>query len=303
VRAFALVSDCSFIAQSAARIGRGLFEMALARGWIACAEKVLRLAKMLERRAWAHKSPLRQMGSLLPDVYAKIEARRASPETLRDMGVKEVGDLLSNHRSAAAVKAEASALPSLAIEVAAQPITRTVLRVTLTLTSDFDWRDRQHGGSEPFWIWVEDTETEQLYHKELWLLSKPLHREPQTLSFTIPLTEPLPPCYFVRLAITLYLWSPRGSHFTYGLREVHTLLMAAGTVRIGARHLQPVARSRDGRALAALRPSAPFSHARTHRAAGPAPAAALGTPRRAIRVHLPVRPLQPGTRLKIAVYL
>jgi hypothetical protein len=41
VKAFALVSDCTFIAQSAARIARGLFEITLARGWLSYAEKVL----------------------------------------------------------------------------------------------------------------------------------------------------------------------------------------------------------------------------------------------------------------------
>ena len=64
VRAFALVSDCTFIAQSAARIARGLFEIALGRGWLSYADKVLRVSKMLEQRAWAFRSPLRQLGSL-----------------------------------------------------------------------------------------------------------------------------------------------------------------------------------------------------------------------------------------------
>ena len=47
-------------------------------------------------------------------------------------------------------------MPLLLVDVSAQPITRTVLRVSLTLTAAFDWVDRHHGGMEPFWVWVRD---------------------------------------------------------------------------------------------------------------------------------------------------
>lgn len=124
------------------------------------------MAKSLEQRAWNFRHPLRQLHSLPFDVYDKLEAKRASVETLREMSVKDVGALVNNQRQAAAIKAEASQLPSLDVHVHAQPITRTVLRVSLTLTATFDWVDRHHGGAEPFWIWVEDTENEHIYHKE-----------------------------------------------------------------------------------------------------------------------------------------
>ena len=45
---------------------------------------------------------------------------------------------------------------------------------------------------------VEDTENEHIYHKELFVLTKQAKDEPHALHFTIPLFEPLPPCYFVR---------------------------------------------------------------------------------------------------------
>ena len=48
------------------------------------------------------------------------------------------------------------------------------------------------------WSQVEDTENEHIYHKELFTLTKMKKDEPHTLAFTIPLFEPLPPCYFVR---------------------------------------------------------------------------------------------------------
>jgi len=198
VKAFALVSDTMFVAQSASRLARGLFEMTLARGWVAYAEKTLRIAKMLERRIWAHLSPLRQIGGQPEYVYEKVEAKRARVDTLREMSASDVGTLVSSQRQAHSLKAEAHQLPHLELELSAQPITRTVLRVTVTITADFEWAERHHGSIEPFWIWLEDTENEHLYHKELWQLHKLKKDEPQVLTFTIPLFEPLPPQYYVR---------------------------------------------------------------------------------------------------------
>ena len=118
--------------------------------------QVLRISKMLEQRAWAFRHPLRQLGNLPFEIYDKLEAKRASVDTLRDLDVKEIGALISNMKQGPAIKAEARQLPQLLVDVSAQPITRTVLRVSLTLTAAFDWVDRHHGGMEPFWVWVRD---------------------------------------------------------------------------------------------------------------------------------------------------
>ena len=43
---------------SASRIARGVFEIALSRGWIPYAEKALRLSKAIERRMWPMQTPV-----------------------------------------------------------------------------------------------------------------------------------------------------------------------------------------------------------------------------------------------------
>jgi len=47
---FALVSDMTFITQSAARLMRAIFEIVLHRGWAQLADKALALCKMIDRR-------------------------------------------------------------------------------------------------------------------------------------------------------------------------------------------------------------------------------------------------------------
>ena len=63
--------------------------------------------------------------------------------------------------------------PSLSIVSNIQPVTRSVLRVRLTITAEFEWNDKVHGGtSEPWWIWVEDPDNDHIYHHEYFLLLK-----------------------------------------------------------------------------------------------------------------------------------
>ena len=67
---------------------------------------------------------------------------------------------------------QVSALNRVVVVGPLQPITRTVLRVRLTVTPNFRWNDRVHGGTEPFWMWVEDPENNHIYHHEYFLISK-----------------------------------------------------------------------------------------------------------------------------------
>ncbi|GJR13536.1 DExH-box ATP-dependent RNA helicase DExH12-like protein [Tanacetum coccineum] len=48
--------------------------------------------------------------------------------------------------------------PKLNLAAHVQPITRTILRVELTITPNFQWEDKIHGYVEPFWVLVEDNE-------------------------------------------------------------------------------------------------------------------------------------------------
>jgi activating signal cointegrator complex subunit 3 len=59
--AFSLVSDMAYVAQNAARILRGLFEITLRRNWASLTQKLLTLCKMLDRRMWDFQTPLRQV--------------------------------------------------------------------------------------------------------------------------------------------------------------------------------------------------------------------------------------------------
>ena len=81
----------------------------------------------------------------------------------------------------------------------AQRVCLLRLQVDLTITPDFQWDDKVHGYVEPFWVMVEDSDSEMLLHTEYFLLKKAFAEEDHTITFTIPVQEPLPPQYFVKV--------------------------------------------------------------------------------------------------------
>lgn len=126
---FSLVSDMAYVAQNAARILRGLFEIALRRNWASMTHKLLTLCKMLDRRLWDFQTPLRQLDSraLTPELLTKMEEKKLTPDRLRDLSSSEIGHLVHHVRQGDAIKAAVHQLPHLQLHVAIQPITRTVI--------------------------------------------------------------------------------------------------------------------------------------------------------------------------------
>ncbi|MFG1588276.1 hypothetical protein ACDT12_13475 [Staphylococcus aureus] len=57
---FNLMSDMSFVSQSALRLMRAIFEVAMASKWARLTKLTLAYSKMIERRMWNVKTPLRQ---------------------------------------------------------------------------------------------------------------------------------------------------------------------------------------------------------------------------------------------------
>lgn len=84
-----------------------------------------------------------------------------------------IGNMIHHPRMGIVVKKVLASFPSLSLAATIQPITRTVLRVRLSITPDFEWEDKFHGSSaEPWWLWVEDAENNTMYHSEYFLLQK-----------------------------------------------------------------------------------------------------------------------------------
>ena len=85
-------SVCVFFPKNAARLLRGLFEIALHRGWPTMAYRLLGLCKMLDKRLWGFQNPLRQFTILKHETLVKLEGKNATVDRLRDMTSDEIGN-------------------------------------------------------------------------------------------------------------------------------------------------------------------------------------------------------------------
>ncbi|XP_010546203.1 PREDICTED: DExH-box ATP-dependent RNA helicase DExH14 [Tarenaya hassleriana] len=196
---FSLVSDAAYISASLARIMRALFEICLRRGWCEMSLFMLEYCKAVDRQVWPYQHPLRQFGRDISfDVLRKLEERGADLDRLYEMEEKDIGALIRYNPGGKLVKQYLGYFPSILLSATVSPITRTVLKVDLVITPDFVWKDRFHGAALRWWILIEDTENDHIYHSELFTLTKRMARgEPQKLSFTVPIFEPHPPQYYV----------------------------------------------------------------------------------------------------------
>uniref|UniRef100_T1JH32 U5 small nuclear ribonucleoprotein 200 kDa helicase n=1 Tax=Strigamia maritima TaxID=126957 RepID=T1JH32_STRMM len=196
---FALMSDMVFITQSAGRLMRAIFEIVLHRGWAQLADKALTLCKMIDKRMWQSMSPLRQFRKIPEEVVKKIEKKNFPWERLYDLGPNEIGELIRMPKMGKTIHKYVHQFPKLELATHIQPITRSTLRIEITITPDFQWEEKIHGNSEAFWILVEDVDSEAILHHEFFLLKSKFAQEEHVIKFFVPVFEPLPPQYFIRI--------------------------------------------------------------------------------------------------------
>lgn len=207
---FSLVSDMVFVRQSAGRIMRALFEISLKRGWAALAERCLKYCQMIERRMWSTQSELRQFKALSPDVLKTIERKGLTVEKMYPLEVSQIGEAIGHSAARNTVYNLVHSFPRLDLSATVQPVTRSLLRMELTILCDFNYKYDFHGPSVSFWILVEDVDGETILHHEMFVLKQQFAKDKtheHYLTFTVPLFEPLPPQYFIKVIADRWMGS------------------------------------------------------------------------------------------------
>lgn len=206
---FALVADMAFIQQSAGRIMRCLFEIALRRGWSALAKLTLNMSNMVAHRIWRSQSPLRQFKNV-PEVVARKLERKSDIEWSRyaDLTSSDLGELVGVPKMGRVLHKLVHQFPRLEISAAQiQPITRSMIRIDLSLVPAFQFDINVHGFVQLFHVFVEDVNCETILHHEFFSLKSTSSEEEHGLVFSVPILDPLPPAYFVRVISDRWLHS------------------------------------------------------------------------------------------------
>ena len=203
----ALMADMVYVTQSAARLMRAIFEIVLHRGWAQLADKVLSLCKMIDKRMWQSMSPLRQFKKVPEDVVKKLEKKNFPFDRLYDLNPSEIGELIRMPKMGKRIYQHLHMFPKLELSAHVQPITRQVLKIELTIIPDFEWDEKTHGKSQGFWILVEDVDQEVILHHEFFLLKEKYATDEHIVKLFVPILDPLPPQYFIRIVSDTWIAS------------------------------------------------------------------------------------------------
>jgi len=203
---YALNSDMVYISQSAGRIMRALFEIALKRGrsqdhnWAQLAETALKCFKMVDRRMWSVATPLRQFKGILESTLQKLDkSEQLTWAHYYRMTAQELSEAVKSQKIGKTLYDLIRKVPKLELSAYVQPITRNCLSVELTVTPKFTWDVKIHGHAEPFWIIVEDADEDLILHYEQLIIKEKYMEEGHILTFTVMLYEPMPPQYFIKV--------------------------------------------------------------------------------------------------------
>jgi pre-mRNA-splicing helicase BRR2 len=163
---------------------------------------------MIDKRMWQSMCPLRQFKKIPEEVVKKIEKRNIPWERFYDMEPHEIGELVRAPKLGKTVYKYIHQIPKLELTVHILPITRSTLKVELLIQPDFEWdSDKVHGSSEAFWIFVEDVDSEIILHHEFFLLKSKYAQDEHSIKFFVPVYDPLPPQYFIRIVSDRWLAS------------------------------------------------------------------------------------------------
>lgn len=195
---FALSNDMNYVAQQSGRICRALFMLALNRRWGYQCLVLLTLCKSIERRIWPFQHPLHQFDLAKPVLNQLDSKEHLTIETMKEMESAEIGSLVHNHSAGRNIARILNHFPTVHVEAEIAPLNRDVLRIKLHVIPDFQWKDQIHGTSESFYIWVENSDTFEIYHHEFFILNRRKLHDEHELNFTIPLSDPLPTQIYVR---------------------------------------------------------------------------------------------------------
>ncbi|KAJ7741533.1 putative RNA helicase [Mycena maculata] len=194
---FVLVADMVFVQQSAGRILRALFEICLKRGWAVPAKAALDLCKMVEKRMWGSMTPLRQFKGVQSDIIRKAEGKQFPWYRYFDLSPPEIGELIGIPNAGRLVHRLVHNFPKLQLQAQVQPITRSLLRIDLSIVPDFRWEEKIHGGAETFLIMVEDVDGEIILFHDSFVLRQRYAEDEHNVTLTVPMSEPVPPNYYI----------------------------------------------------------------------------------------------------------
>jgi len=156
------------------------------------------LTKAIEKRLWPFDEPLRQFDLKAEIIYGlQNSGEEYSPAELASMTAAELGELVRlNERHGQALRNAAQQFPTVKMASSLRPLGSNVLKITVSVTRDFNWSSKVHDSGEPFWLWVEDHEGVEI----LQFVHLLFRESTKTLdvNFVVSIPSNIPPYFTIR---------------------------------------------------------------------------------------------------------
>src|SRR5271170_7686106 len=85
------------------------------------------------------------------------------------------------------------------LQAQVQPITRSLLRIDLSITPDFHWDEKIHGTAETSLILVEGVDGEIILFHDTFVLRQKYVEHEHSVTIPVPMFEPVPPNYYISI--------------------------------------------------------------------------------------------------------
>lgn len=273
----ALVADMLFVIQSFGRLLRAFAELALSRSLkvSSAALTILEWSKVIERRVWKNSLAIEHFcvaadtkahlqlgegpaGALKRNTLKKLDG--FSESEIRRMTVGELASVLRVPAEAKLVSTYMKRVPHIEMRAMIQPISYSVLKVSVYLLPLFEWSDKYSGAAEPFKVILEDPVSHSILHQEDFILTRDAVKEVPKyfyqsdanytlldrrhdesefellITFAVPVHEPRPPQYVLQLVSMRWV----GINFSHVFELEHLLLPHTQGAQTELLPLQPI---------------------------------------------------------------
>ncbi|KAG1851374.1 Sec63 Brl domain-containing protein [Suillus subluteus] len=154
---------------------------------------------------WGSMTPLRQFKGVSQEVIRKAEGKQFPWYRYFDLDPPEIGELIGIPNAGRLVHRLVHSFPKLQLQAQVQPITRSLLRIDLSIVPDFRWDKKTHGTAETFLIMVEDVDGEIILFHDSFVLRQRYAEDEHNVTITVPMFEPVPPNYYISVVSDRWL--------------------------------------------------------------------------------------------------
>ncbi|KAH0791027.1 DExH-box ATP-dependent RNA helicase DExH14 [Histomonas meleagridis] len=187
--------DQIWISDNLQRVFDAIFELCIQRGLCNLAMFSLNVCKMVEHQMcwfdYKKDNPLVQIlkGNKNLILNKRIQMLDLTIDKLKNMNINEAKALLRSDQAAVDAINAARKFPCLNLGVTYQPMSDEIINLCIEVIFPFIWDHTVVHDLEDFWLFIQDTNGDKMYHSEEFQIDKRLAKDGITLNILVPISK------------------------------------------------------------------------------------------------------------------